>query len=206
MTLNPESWVRRQLRRLLWQGPGAVSAYVSIPAPLICVALAMMESSELGLASLVILSINVALGVLLIFADQIECSRHHNLGLLRYSAAQSRVRIEKIGVRSKEVDQFVRMLWYDPELELRFKRTPVRTIELMVVALDVLSQLAFRYGRGGKRVFEANQEPVVKAMHLFRCLTIAEAESSLLESLMLWLRDSPEFDPEGWALPLLKRL
>jgi hypothetical protein len=166
----------------------------------------MMECPQLRVASLVILSINVALAVLLISADQIECSRHHHLGLLRYSAAQSRGRIEKIGVRSREVDQFVRMLLYDPELELQFKRTPVRTIELMVVALDVLSQLAFRYGRGGKRVFEANQEPVVKAMHLFRCLTVAEAESSLLESLTLWLRDSPEFDPEGWALPLLKRL
>jgi hypothetical protein len=66
--------------------------------------------------------------------------------------------------------------------------------------------VAWRYGRCGKRVFEANQEPVVKAMHLFECLTVTEAESLLLESLELWLRNSPEFDPEGWALPALKRL
>jgi len=42
-------------------------------------------------------------------------------------------------------------------------------------------------------------------MHLFGYLTVGEAESILLEPLKLWLRDSPEFDPEGWALPLAKR-
>jgi len=43
-------------------------------------------------------------------------------------------------------------------------------------------------------------------MHLFECLTVAEAESILLELLKLWLRDLPEFDPEGWALRVLKKL
>ena len=66
MTLNPESWERRQLWRLLWQGPGAVSAYVSIPVPLICVAFAMTEWAQLGQVSLVVLSVNIAVGVLLI--------------------------------------------------------------------------------------------------------------------------------------------
>jgi len=206
MTLNPESWVRRQLWRLLWQGPGAISAYLSIPVPLICVAFAMIESSQLGLASLVILSMNVALGVLLVLADEIDSCRHHNLGLLRFSAAKSRSRIEKLGIKSEQVDHFLNTLWFDRELELRFRKTRVRSVELLVVAFDLLSRLALRYGRCGKRVFEANQEPVVKAMHLFDCLTVAEAESILLEPLKLWLRDSPEFDPEGWALPLLKRL
>ena len=62
------------------------------------------------------------------------------------------------------------------------------------------------YRRCGKRVFEANQEPVVEGMHLFECLTVAEAESISLELLKLWLRDLPEFDPEGWALRVLKKL
>ena len=206
MTLNPESWLRRQLRRLLWRGPGAVSAYVSIPTPLICVAFAVMESPQLRLASLVILSLTVAVGVLLILADEIDCCRHHKLGLLRHSAAQSRGRIEKLGIKSRQVDQFLNKLWFDRELELGFRKTRVRSVELMVLSLDLLTRLASCYGRCGKRVFEANQEPVVKAMHLFECLTLAEAESILLEPLKLWLRDSPEFDPEGWALPLLKRL
>ena len=113
---------------------------------------------------------------------------------------------EKLGIKSRQVDQFLDKLWFDRELELRFRRTRVKSVELMVLSLDLLSRLASCYGRYGKRVFEANEGPVVKAMHLFECLTLAEAESSLLEPLELWLRDLPEFDPEGWALPLLKRL
>jgi hypothetical protein len=206
MILNPESWVRRQLWRLLWQGPGALSAYVSISTPLIFVVFSMIESSQLGLVSLVILSINVALGVLFILADEIDSRRHHNLGLLRFSVAKSRRRIEKLGIKSEQVDHFLNTLWFDRELELRFRRARVRSVELLVAAFDLLSRLALRYGRCGKRVFEANQEPVVKAMQLFDCLPVAEAESILLEPLKLWLRDSPAFDPEGWVLPLLKSL
>jgi hypothetical protein len=203
MTLNPESWLRRQLWRLLWQGPGAVSLYLSIPPPLICVALSLIDSSQLALASLFVLSVNVALGILLILTDEIDCRRHHNLGLLRFSAAKSRSRIEKLGIQSKQVDQFLNTLWLDHELELRFKKARVRSVELMVLALDLLSRLASRYGRCGRRVFEANQAPIVN--RLFECLPVAEAERSLVEPLKFWLQDSPEFDPEGWALPLLKK-
>jgi hypothetical protein len=202
MTLNPELWLRQQLWRLLWQGPGAVSVYLSMPTPLICVALSLIDSSQLALVSLFVLSVNVALGVLLILADEIDSCRHHNLGLLRFSAAKSRSRIEKLGVKSKQVDQFLNTLWFDRELELRFKKTRVRSVELMVLALDLLSRLASCYGRCGRRVFEANQAPIVNAMHLFESLPVAEAEKVLVEPLKLWLQDSPEFDPEGWALPL----
>jgi hypothetical protein len=202
MTLNPESWRRQQLWRLLWQGPGAVSVYLSIPTPLICVALSLIDSWQLALASLFVLSVNVALGVLLILADEIDSCRHHNLGLLRFSAAKSRSRIEKLGVKSKQVDRFVNALWLNQELELMFKKTRVRSVELMVLALDLLSRLASCYGRCGRRVFEANQAPIVNAMHLFESLPVAEAEKMLVEPLKFWLQDSPEFDPEGWALPL----
>jgi hypothetical protein len=81
----------------------------------------------------------------------------------------------------------------------------VRSVELMVLALELLSRLASRYGRCGRRVFEANQGRVVNAMHLFECLPVAEAEKMLVEPLKLWLQDSPEFDPEGWALPLCRK-
>jgi hypothetical protein len=205
MSLNPESWLRQQLWRLPWQGPGAVSMYLSIPPPLICVALSPIDSSQLALASLFVLSVNVALGVLFILADEFESRRHHNLGLLRFSAAKSRSRIEKLGVRSKQVDQFLNTLWFDHELELRFKKTRVRSVELMVLALDLLSRLASCYGRCGRRVFEANQTPIVNAMHLFESLPVAEAEKTLVEPLKRWLQDSPQFDPEGWALPLFRK-
>jgi hypothetical protein len=205
MTLNPESWLRRQFLRLLWQGPGAVSVYFSVPTALICVLLSLIHSSQLALASLLILAVNVALGVLLILVDEIDSHRHHNLGLLRFSAAKSRSRIEKLGVKSKHVDQFLNKLWFDPELELKFKKTRVRSVELMVLALDLLSRLASCYGRCGRRVFEANQAPVENAMCLFECLPVAEAEERLVDALKFWLQHSPEFDPEGWALPILRK-
>jgi hypothetical protein len=127
------------------------------------------------------------------------------LGLLRFSAAKSRSRIEKLGIKSKQVDQFLKTLRFNHELELRFKKTRVRSVELIVLALDLLSRLASCYGRCGRRVFEANQAPIVNAMHLFECVSVAEAEKILAESLEIWLQDLPEFDPEGWALPVFGR-
>jgi hypothetical protein len=205
MTLNPESWLRRQLWRLLWQGPGALSVYLSMPTPLICFALSLIGSWQLALASLLILLVNAALGVLLLLADKIGSCRHHNLGLLRFSAQKSRSRIKKMGINSKQVDQFLNSLWFDNELELRFKKTRVRSVELIVFGLDMLSRLASCYGRCGRRVFEANQAPIVNAMHLFECMPVGEAEKVMVEPLEFWLRDSPEFDPEGWALPVLRK-
>lgn len=206
MMLNPESWLRQQLWRVVWQGPGAISLYLAMPAPLLCSALSLFDSSPLGLATIFVLSANVAMGVILIVADEIECRRYHNLGLLRFSAAKSRSRIEKLGVRSEQVDQFLNALWLDQDLELKFKKTRLRSVELMVLGLELLSRLASRYGRGGRRVFEANQEPIVSAMELFESFTVAEAEKILVEPLKQWLRESPQFDPEGWALPVFKKL
>jgi hypothetical protein len=200
MTLNPESWRRSQFWWLLWQGPGAVSVYLSVPTALICVALSLIYSSQLALASLFVLLVNLALGVLLILTDEIGCRRHHNLGLLRFCAAKSRSRFEKLGVKSEYVDQFLYTLWYDHDLELRFKKARVRSVELMVLGLDLLTRLSSRYGRRGRRVFEANQAPIVNAMRLFDCLPIAEAERVLVDPLEFWLQGWPEFDPEGWAL------
>jgi hypothetical protein len=75
----------------------------------------------------------------------------------------------------------------------------------MVLALELLSRLASCYGRCGRRVFEANQAPIVNATRLFECMPFAEAEKVLVEPLSFWLQDSPEFDPEGWAVPLLRK-
>ena len=69
--LNPDTWLRRQVWQLLWRGPGAVSAYWSIPLPLVCAALSLAGPPELAVASFCILSVNVLLGVLLILADEI---------------------------------------------------------------------------------------------------------------------------------------
>jgi len=203
MTLNPESWLRQQLWRILWQGPGAGSVYLSIPTPLICVALSLIDSSQLALASLFVLSVNVALGVLSILADEIDSFRVHNLGLLRFSAAKSRDRIAKLGIRSTQVDRFVNALWSNPELRSTFKNTRLESVELMVLALDLLSRIASRYGRCGRRVFEANQHPMVRAMQLFECLPFADAEKMLAESLRAWLKTPPVYDPEGWAQSVL---
>jgi hypothetical protein len=149
-----------------------------------------------------ILLIIVLLSVLLILSDEIASCRNHRLGLLRFSAAKSRYRIEKLGIKSKQVDRFLNALWLNRELEVRFRNTRLQSVVLMVLALDLLSRIASRYGRCGRKVFEANQDPIVSAMQLFECVPFADADKMLVEPLRAWLKDPPEFDPEGWALPL----
>ena len=201
--LNPNTWLRQQVWQLLWQGPGAISAYWSIPLPLACTALSLADPNGLAEASLCILSVNILLGVLLILIDEIGSCRNHDLGLLCGSAAKSRDRIAKLGIRSKQVDRFVNALWLNAELKCAFKNPRLESVELMVLALDLLSRIASRYGRCGRRVFEANQYPMVRAMQLFECMPFADAEKILVEPLKTWLKAPPEYDPEGWAQSVL---
>jgi hypothetical protein len=200
--LNLDLWFRQQLWLQLWKGPGAVSTYLSTPVPLICVGLSAIVSTELQAASLCILSLNILLDILLILIDEIGLCRNHRLGLLRFSAARSRERIEKLGIKSKQIDRFVDALWLNSELQHKFRRTRLQSVELMVQALDILSRTASRYGRRGRKVFEVNQDELMSAMRSFECLSFADAEEVLVEQLRAWLKDPPEYDPEGWALPL----
>jgi hypothetical protein len=198
--LNPDLWLRQQLWQQLWKGPGAVSAYLSIPIPLVCAGLSPIISTDFEGPSLCILSISVLLGVLLILADEIGSCRKHHLGLLRFSVSRSRGRIGKLAVRSSEVDRIFNALWLNSELECRFRTRRLQSFELMVQALDCLSRTASRYGRRGKRVFEANRHPIVSAIQLFECLPFADAEEEFVKLLKAQLEAMPEFDPEGWAL------
>jgi ferredoxin len=104
---DPDLWLRQQLWEQLWKGPGAVSTYWSIAIQLVCVALSALGSTELQGPNLWILSIIILLGVLLILSDEIASCRNHRLGLLRFSAAKSRDRIEKLEIKSKQVDRFL---------------------------------------------------------------------------------------------------
>jgi hypothetical protein len=200
--LSPDLWLRQQLWQRLWKGPAAVSAYLSLPIQLVCTALSAIVSTDLAIPSLYILSINVLLCVLIILVDQIGSYRNHRLGLLRFSAAKSQSRIEALGIKSKQVDRFVSALWLNSELEFRFRNTRMQSVELIIEALDLLSRTASRYGRRGRKVFVVNQEPIMSAMRLIACLPLADAEEVLVEPLKTWLEHPPEFDPEGWALPL----
>lgn len=78
----------------------------------------------------------------------------------------------------------------------------MQSVELIVEALDLLSRTASRYGRCGRKVFEVNKEPVMSAMRLIESLSLADAEEVFIDSLKAWFEHPPEFDPEGWALPL----
>jgi hypothetical protein len=200
--LSPDLWLRQQLWQQLWKGPAAVSAYLSIPIQLVCTALGAIVSADLARPSLYVLLFHVLLCVLIILIDHIGSCRNHRLGLLRFSAAKSRCRIAAIGIQSRQVDRFVNALWLNPELEFRFRSTRIQAVELTIEALDLLSRTASRYGRRGKKVFEVNQEPIMSAMRLIECLPLADAEEVLVGPLKAWLEHPPEFDPEGWALPL----
>jgi hypothetical protein len=201
--LDSDLWLRQQLWQQLWKGPGAVSAYLSIPIPLVCAALSPIISTDFEGPSLCILSITVLLSVLLILVDEIGACRKHHLGLLRFSVTKSRSRIEKIAVKTSEVDRIFNALWSNSELESRFRSGRLQSFELMVQALDCLSRTASRYGRRGKKVFEANRHPIVSAIQLFECLPFADAEEEFVRLLKTRLEAMPEFDPEGWALRLV---
>jgi hypothetical protein len=200
--VDPDLWLRRQLWEQLLKGPAAISAYVSLPIQLLCVVLSAIVSTDFALPSLYFLSINVLLWILIILIDEIGACRNHRLGLLRFSAAKSRSRIEALGIKSKQVDRFVNALWLNPELNLRFRARRVESVELIIEALDLLSRTASRYGRRGRRIFEVNQGAIIGAMRLLECLPLPDAEEVLLGPLRAWLEHPPEFDPEGWALPL----
>jgi hypothetical protein len=75
----------------------------------------------------------------------------------------------------------------------------------MVQAFDVLSRTASRYDRRGRKVFEVNQDALVSAMCSFECLSFADAEEVLVEQLKAWLKNPPNYDPEGWAFALFGR-
>jgi hypothetical protein len=200
--LNPDAWHRKQVWQLLWQGPGAVSTFWSMPVALVGAALSLAVHTGPAWPGLSMPLANVSLGALLILIDELRACRNHDLGLLRFSAARSRDRIAKLGIRSKQIDRFVYALWLSPELKYTFKNSRLESVELTVLGLDLLSQIASRYGRCGRRVFEANQGPIVRAMQLFECMSFAEAEQMLVEPLRTWLKDPPEYDPEGWAVSI----
>jgi len=96
-----------------------------------------------------------------------------------------------------------RPLWLDPQIELTFRNRRVRSVELTIGALDVLSQTAARYGRRGRKVFLTNQEPIFKAMQLIQSMPLATAEEILTNPLRDWVENPVKFDPEGWALRVL---
>jgi hypothetical protein len=200
--VDPDLWLRQQLWEQLWKGPAAISAYVTLPIQLLCVVLSAIVAKDFAGPSLWILSINVLLWALIILVDEIGSCRNHCLGVLRFSAAKSRSRIGALGIKSKQVDRFVNALWLNPELKLRFRVTRVESVELIIEALDLLSRTASRYGRRGGKIFEVNQDAIIGAMRLLECLPLADAEKVLVGPLKAWLEHPPEFDPEGWALPL----
>jgi hypothetical protein len=112
--------VRADLSEVTFSG----SAYCSIAIQLVCVGLSALGPTDLQDPNLWILSIIVLLGVLLILVDEIVSCRNHRLGLLRLSAAKSRVRMARLGIKSKQVDRFLHKLWLNRELEFRFRNAP----------------------------------------------------------------------------------
>src|ERR1700724_984273 len=127
--LDADLWLRQQLWQQLWKGPGAVSAYLSIPIPLVGAGLSPIISTDFEGPSLCILSITVLLSVLLILVDEIGSCRKHHLGLLRFSVPKSRSRIKKLAVNSSDVDRFFSALWSNRELESRFRSGRLQSFE-----------------------------------------------------------------------------
>lgn len=200
--LSQDVWFRQQSFQQLWQGPAAVAAYVSITTQLCGVALSAIFLRDLERATLCMLVINLVICGSLLVTDQVMSHRNHHLDLLRFSVAKSRRRIKALGIQSKQIDRFVKTLWFDPRIEVKFRSARVRSVELIIEALDLLSQTAARYGNRGRKVFLVNQEPLISAMRFIEFLPLENADEELTEPLASWLTHPPEFDPEGWAVSI----
>jgi hypothetical protein len=200
--LNPDVWLHQQLREQLWKGPAAVSAYLSIATQLVGIMLSALFLRALTEPSLCILSISGLLCLLLARADRLVSCRNHNLGLLQFSLAQSRRRIKAMGIRSEEIDRFAKRLCLDSRIAFKFKNSRFRSVELIIQGLDLLTRTAERYGNRGRKVFCANEQPIVDAIRLLDYLPLEEAEEVIEQSLANSLKSPPQFDPEGWALSL----
>jgi hypothetical protein len=193
-------WLRQESWRQLWKGPGAVATYLSIPLPLACISLSPLLQPKLEVWSWWILSINLLLGALLIVIDKGRLCRNHYLSVLRLSATGSRSRVQELGVKCQQIDHFVNTLWFDSELEFRCRRKRLEAVESIVQALDCLSRTAARYGRCGKKVFEANQDCILRGISVFECMALVDGHKEIVGPLADRLKSPPEFDPEGWAL------
>jgi hypothetical protein len=184
----------------LWRRPGAASIYLSVLLGLGCVGLSRLFQPNLEGWIWCIFSINLVLSILLFVSDGIRLCRNHCFAVLRLSAARSYSRLLELGVRSTQIDHFVNALWSDSNLEHRCSSTRFQLAASIVQALDGLSRTAARYGRCGKKIFEANQDSVLEGIQLFECLEFVDVEKAIVETLCVRLKSPPEFDPEGWII------
>jgi hypothetical protein len=202
--LDLDVWRHQQLRKQLWKGPAAVSAYVTLPMQVMSTILSMLFLRALIGPSLYILLVSGLLCVLLFWIDRIVSCRNHNLGLLQFSLSQSRHRIKAMGIRSAEIDRFAKRLYLDSRIAFKFRNSRFRSVELIIQGLDLLTRTAERYGTRGRKVFSVNQEPIIEAIRLFEYLPLEDAEEVIEQQLTTSLRNPPEFDPEGWALEVYR--
>lgn len=202
--LSPDLWLQQQLRQQLWKGPAAVSTYMSMPIQLVSTAVSLLFLKDLAEPSLYILLVSCLICIVMVLLGQIASCQNHHLGLLWFSLTQSRRRMKAMGIRSEQVDRFAKRIWLDSAVAFRFRNSRLRSVELIIQALDLLSQTAAHYGSRGRKVFLANQEPIVSAIQAIECLPLEKADEVVAEGLANWLNQPPEFDPEGWALSVYR--
>jgi hypothetical protein len=199
-TAQQDDWLRRQIWRRFWCGPAAVSAFVSLTIQVMCTALSFADSREVWNICIYMLLLNSILSLILMATDTINARRNHRLGIIRSSVSLSRDRIQEIGLRFELLDRFVNSLWLSSEVEHCFKRIRIRSIEMLIEALDILSRISASYGRRGRKVFVMNQEPIFTAIRALECLPFEDAATAILEPVKDWLKTPLKFDPEGFAI------
>src|SRR5258708_39247324 len=91
--LNPDAWHRKQVWQLLWQGPGAVSTFWSVPVALVGAALSLAVHTGHAWSGLSMPLANVSLGALMLLIDELRACRNHDLNLVRLSAERTPYRI-----------------------------------------------------------------------------------------------------------------
>ncbi len=198
--LNRDRWYRSELIRALQSGPGAMSLYFSLLIGLISSVLTLVCVKEMGNASIAVFLLMVFLSLNFVLWDLWLCIRNHGLLLLKRAALRSERRMKHLLVESNLIYGLLDWFYDEPDLERLFRMEAAESIEVVIKALDRLSETAIRYGSRGRYVFEQNQEPFLAVALFLETVGKEVFANPLGPKLKIWLGDVPFYDPEGWSL------
>lgn len=200
-----DTWLQRRLLVEVSRGPGLRCLTLWSGIALSVAALQVTLFGKLSEGTTHFLAVAGLCGVAAVIADIRECTRLHQLTLLRRVARRCLQRMDRLGVQSDKIAGFVHWLSSDPEVQRHFKCEPCQSIRLVVQTLDRLNATAERYGCVGKYVFKANEEPIVRSVRMLQSMPAALGDL-LSGTLCAWLEEVPRYDPEGWSLAVAGKL
>ncbi len=190
--LLQDGWTRRHFAAALAKGPGGLACLFAAALLIVYFIWELASVGHIRHRVLALLPYFVLCCIAFLLIDAFRLVRHNGLELFRRVARDNQEQLRRVGVEFLPLSDFLRAPCHQP-------RGRVDELRLVVEALDRLTGTALRYGNSGRSVFEKNLEPISIALCLWRALPEETNRSFLNRSLACWLREVPDYDPEGWS-------